>query len=74
MRQSSFPLKNRFRLSKQTRPPHCDDCHNNPQALGMGSGVPETFKTGRKLIADPDRFVDENGNQLLAFTQLAKGR
>lgn len=47
----------------------CDECHNNPAALGLGSGKPETFKSGRELMADPDRFVDEQGRQVLAFSQ-----
>lgn len=49
--------------------PTCNECHKNPAALGLGTGKPETFKTGRMLMADPDRLVDENGKQLLAFTQ-----
>jgi hypothetical protein len=50
----------------------CDECHNDPSALGLGSKTPETFKSGKKLMADPDRFVDEKGKQLLAFTQIGQ--
>jgi len=47
----------------------CNDCHNDPAALGLGSAKPETSKSGRKLAVDPDRLVDEEGKQQLAFTQ-----
>ncbi len=47
----------------------CDECHNDAFVLGLGSKVPETFKSGKKLAVDPDRFVNEEGKQLLAFTQ-----
>ena len=47
----------------------CDECHNDNFILGLGGKMPETFKSGRQLAVDPDRFVNEDGKQLLAFTQ-----
>ncbi|MEO5360531.1 MAG: hypothetical protein H7843_08785 [Nitrospirota bacterium] len=50
----------------------CDDCHNDPATLGMGGKPVETFKSGRKLFADPDRFIDEKGKQQLTFSQIGQ--
>lgn len=47
----------------------CDECHNDKWALGQGGLTPETFKSGKALMVDPDKYVDDKGNQLLSFSQ-----
>ena len=45
----------------------CVDCHANPKALGLGSGiynVEANFPDGSPIDFELERFVDEEGNQL----------
>lgn len=46
------------------RPRICEDCHNNPKALGLGSGTYDSWANGVDIGFELDRIVDEEGDQI----------
>ena len=51
-------------VSKESRT--CTDCHNNPKALGLGSGFYDPQANGLPIDFELERIVDEEGRQIQA--------
>lgn len=49
-------------ISRQAR--SCEDCHNNPKALGLGDGLLDPEAQGWSFNFPLDKIVDEKGRQL----------
>ncbi|MBU2490973.1 MAG: hypothetical protein KJ571_00005 [Bacteroidetes bacterium] len=49
-------------ISRQAR--SCEDCHNNPKALGLGDGLLDPSSQGWSFNFPLDKIVDEQGKQL----------
>ncbi len=48
----------------------CEDCHANPKAVGLGSGIYNARKNGLDIDFGLDRIVDEEGKQLQATSHV----
>ena len=46
------------------KPRICEDCHNTDKALGLGSGIYDSFANGLNIDFELERIVDEEGNQI----------
>ncbi len=44
----------------------CEDCHANPKAVGLGTGLYDPKANGLPIDFEWERIVDEDGNQLQA--------
>jgi len=51
-------------ISKESRT--CEDCHSNPKAVGLGSGVYNSRANGLDIDFEMDKIVDAEGKQLQA--------
>jgi len=49
-------------ISRKAR--SCEDCHNNPKALGLGDGLLDPQAQGWSFNFPLDKIVDEKGRQL----------
>jgi len=49
-------------ISREAR--SCEDCHNNPKALGLGSGILDPQSQGWSFTYTLDKIVDERGMQI----------
>ena len=49
-------------ISREARA--CEDCHNNPKALGLGSGILDPKTQGWSFTYTLDKIVDEMGMQI----------
>ena len=51
-------------VSKEART--CEECHADPKALGLGSGIYDIQDNGVDIDFELERIVDEDGNQIQA--------
>lgn len=55
-------------VTRETR--SCEDCHANPKAVGLGSGIYNARNNGLDIDFGLDRIVDEEGKQLQATSHV----
>jgi hypothetical protein len=55
-------------ITKEAR--SCEDCHANPKALGLGTGIYNSRRNGLNIDFELERIVDEMGTQLQATSHV----